>query len=773
MRKIHKQVNELFEPFDWKVEETEFSELTNKNNETIFALGNGYLGVRGTFEEGFYGDAANTNPGTFINGIYEYHDYHYIWCRPGFPSRYHSIVNQVDAFEAIVSVGGERIYLDKDRVTNYKRMLDMKNGILTRCFDTVTAAGIKVHLNYERFVSMDEIHTTAMKITVTPSENCEVGVISVLDGEIKCIDICDGEKGIFMDNSFDLVELTMDNELQSVTNCTKISKFTIVAAKKDKMLGAMVTNAKEGKKLYSQYIEQAKADIPVVFERVTCYGTNRDDDNTKQFVRKLTDTQFTEGYEALKNKHIVKWNVFWQQAGVDIKGDTVILQGMRFALYHLNQSTGRDGITNISANGLTGVGYQGHTFWDTEIFMMPLFLYTQPETVRKLLIYRYNILDKARERARQMDDQGALFSWNSINGEECGHVFEAVTAQYHINTDIYYAIHRYVEATGDKDFLVQYGAEILFEISKCMAHRGSFIELKNNQFCINVVCGPDEYTPIVDNNCYTNWLCRKQFYYTLETAEMLKKDCPEKYRQLLNKCGVDDDELALWKRAADNMYIPYHKELDIYMQDDQLLYRDPIDIEAIPPERLPLLHHLHPLNLWRYRVIKQADLVLLTYLCSNEFTDKMKKKIFDFYEPLCIHDSSLSAGIHSIVACDVGYGEEAYGYFRQAARMDLDNVNRNTFLGVHSACMGNTWMILVNGYAGMRLFDGMLHFKPFCPEQWDEYSFNLAFYDARLKVTVYKERVVYNLIEGNCMTFCHKDEKITLSVQDPTYSIAI
>ena len=257
-------------------------------------------------------------------------------------------------------------------------------------------------------------------------------------------------------------------------------------------------------------------------------------------------------------------------------------------------------------------------------------------------------------------------------------------------------------------------------------------------------------------------LCRKQFYFALETMQLLKEKYPEKYNELCEKCDVDEQEFALWKKAADNMYIPYHKELELYMQDDQFLYRDPIDIEAIPVSKLSLLANLHPLNLWRYQVAKQADTVLLTFLCSEEFSKEMRKKIFDFYEPKTIHDSSLSPGVHSIAACDIEYIDEAYGYFKQTARMDLDNVNRNTSIGIHAACMGSAWMNIVNGFAGMRVIKGVIHFNPIIPEGWDEYSFKIRYQDRIIKITVTKQFTEYKLIKGESISLKHKEKVIIL-----------
>lgn len=768
MRKIHQNIPMRFAPHDWTVEETTFSEITNKFQETIFCLGNGYLGVRGVFEEGYYGFVGNTIPGTVINGIYEYHDLNHIWARPGFPTRQHSIINQPEAFQALLSVDSEPILLKEDRVSGYRRVLDMRHGLLSRQYTYTAGNGVKVRLDFERFVSLAQRNTAVMKVSLTPDRDCRLTVDSRLDGQVKATGYRNETFGYYIMDEFNVGAPRLDGGVVSVTNRIKRSGFTVSTAQADRMEGLEPAQTLDGPFCGCHvYAFDGKAGHTYTLYKTVCYSTDRDEKDPEAFVRTLAAEQLNRGYEALRQEQCQAWEAFWEETGVELSGDTAILQGIRFALFHLNQGVGRDGITNISANCLTGCSYSGWTFWDTEIFMSPMFLYTQPEIARNLLIYRYNTLDKSRERARQMDDEGALFAWSTINGEECAWIFEAATAQYHINMDVYYAIHQYMQVTHDEAFMVDYGAEILFEISKCLAHRGSFIRHKQGKFCINGVCGPDEYSPIVNNNCYTNWLCRKMFYYALENARMLRDKHPEKYAELLKKCGVDDAELSLWKRAADNMYIPYDEELQLYLQDDSILDRDPIDIENIPVEKLPLLNHLHPLNLWRYRVIKQADIVLLTYLCSEDFSLETKRKIFDFYEPLTIHDSSLSAGIHSILATEIGYTGEAYGYFRQAARMDLDNVNRNTDIGVHSACMGSVWLILTGGFAGMRLCGGVHHFSPFLPAQWDSFGFKLRFDGGQLRVRVEPGQAVYSLEDGDRLRFFHREQEVVLTREAP------
>lgn len=763
MREIHKNIKTLFEPHKWCVTETDYNEENNKNNETIFTIGNGYLGARGFFEEGFYGKEENSDPTTLINGIYEYFPYHHIWQRPGFPGKYHSIVNQANPFQVFIYIDDEKFILDKS-VIDYQRTLYFKSGVLERKVVYKTKQNKTVTLKFERFAHQDDKHLLSLKLAIEVDKKAKIKIVSKLNmpttsGSIK------EEIGTLQDNVFDYLDTKRKDNLVSINYKTKISDFYITCAFKEKLNKKLDFSTKDEQNCLSN-IYNGIIEDKIILERVIGYATNRDFINHEEVIINKVVENNKKSFEELLSPSLKIWEKFWQEADVIIEDDDLIQQGLRFSMMQIYQSMGKDGITNISANGLSGTGYSGHTFWDTELFIMPMYIYSFPEIAKQLIMYRYNILDNARKRAKEMDDQGALFSWNSINGEECGHVFEAVTAQYHINNDVWYAIYRYYEATKDDDFMINYGMEILFEISKCMAHRGSFIPTKNNQFCINVICGPDEYNPIVDNNMYTNVLTQKQLYFTLEYSKKLQKDNPKKFQELTSKCKIDDDEFKLWQKAADNMYIPYSKELNMYMQDDNFIYKDPIDIDKIPLEKLPLLTNLHPLNLWRYQVCKQADIVLLTFIFSDYFTLEERKQIFDYYEPKTIHDSSLSASIHSIVACDVGYREEAYHYLRQSSRMDLDNVNRNTFFGLHAACMGASWMMMINGYGGLRIIDGNLYFRPFIDKKWNQYSFNFRFNESKINIVVSNGYTKYRLIEGNDIEIFHYGEKVKVTKEE-------
>lgn len=753
MRNIHKNIKELFRPEEWTVTEFSYDKETNKNNETIFCIGNGYLGMRGFFEEGFYDDPSYTDPTVMINGVYEYFDYHYIWCRPGFPKRFHAVTKQINPAEFVIFADGERVDLTK-KITEYRRVLHMDHAFVTRefCFETTT--GKKLKLCFSRFASKYNKHLIGIRVEIQALDDVNLELVSSIQGQISEGNNTKEEIGSYQGIVYNSEYVKEEDGLLLSCIKTKRSDWAILCAVKDNLadFGA-ISVKKEGLSVSRQISLEMKAGNKICYERLACYYTDRDCDCFEEECKKavLSDKA---SYSKQFEEHCRLWRQIWENSDVTIENKT-IQQGVRFAILMLNSSAGDDGKTNISANGLTGVGYSGHTFWDTEIFMLPLFLYTNPELAKQLLMYRYHILPNARIRAKEMEDQGALFAWNSINGEECGHVFEAATGQYHINNDIFFAIYNYMNVTDDQDFLRNYGAEILFEISKCMAHRGAFVEGKG--FCINVICGPDEYNPNVDNNMYTNLLTQMQLNYTYDLAMRLKKEDNALFVKLCKICEVDEEEINLWRKAACEMYIPYNKERELYMQDDQILYRDPIDIEKIPVSRLPLLNYLHPLNLWRFRVIKQADIVLLTVLCKDYFTPEMRKKIFDFYEPLTIHDSSLSAGVHAIAAVDIGYMDEAIGYYRQSSRMDLDNVNRNTYFGVHAACMGAAWLTISIGYGGMSVKQGKLHFSPKYDQKLGEFSFRIVWRSSRIEIAVKKTKVVYKLLSGNPVELYHQN----------------
>ena len=470
---------------------------------------------------------------------------------------------------------------------------------------------------------------------------------------------------------------TCTNEDGTVISQTKNSKFTIgcgVTHSTNPAVPIMGSVSTASLDFIARF--QGEPNQTYCFEKYVAMSTSRETDphELKSFVLNLATQSAMGGWEKAKQDHIKVLAKYWEDTDIQIDGDPALQQGFRFNALQLLQSTGRDGKTNIAAKGLTGEYYEGHYFWDTETYIIPFFLYSQPQLVKRLLDYRYSILDPARQNARRMRNKGALYAWRTINGHEGSGNFLGSTVQYHINAAVAYAIHKYIEATDDFDFLAEKGAEILFETARCWADRGAFLESRGGRYCINEVCGPDEYKPGVNNNCYTNYMAQFNLNLALKAVAILKERFPEEYTLLADKLGLKEEEYELWKRCADLMYLPFDPELGIHPQDDSFLDKDPIDIDSILHQDIPLVANWHLCN-WRYQVIKQADVVLLLFLLGDQFTLEEKKANFDYYEPRTTRLVPITS--HLQYYCfEIGYYDYAYNYFMQTARLDLDDYNK-------------------------------------------------------------------------------------------------
>ena len=421
----------------------------------------------------------------------------------------------------------------------------------------------------------------------------------------------------------------------------------------------------------------------------------------------------------------------------------------------------------MPAKGLTAA-YDGHYFWDTEIYLLPFLTYTSPKIARNLLTFRYKMLPHARARAKQLGHRGAMFPWRTISGEEASAYYAAGTAQYHINADIMYALRKYVQATGDEQFLERCGAEMLVETARLWLDLGFYSDTKGGKFCINAVTGPDEYNTVVNNNAYTNLMARENLRYAAQTVETLQAARPDAYDALVHKTALEEPEVEAWKRAADSMYVPYDEKLKIIPQDDDFLDREPWDFQNTPPDRYPLLLFHHPLNIYRKRVIKQADVVLAMFLLGGAFSLEAKKRNFEFYDPLTTGDSSLSSCVEAIIAAQIGDTERAIRYGMAALLMDLADVGGNVKDGCHIASMGGTWMMLTYGLGGMRDDDGMLSFWPSrAPEDNATLRFPLTYRGRLLQVDIGLESAEYTLREGDYLVIRHETEELQLTREMP------
>jgi alpha,alpha-trehalose phosphorylase len=456
-------------------------------------------------------------------------------------------------------------------------------------------------------------------------------------------------------------------------------------------------------------------------------------------------------------------NDFWEQSDIEVEGDLKIQQALRFNLFHILQATARAEGAGIPAKGLTGHGYEGHYFWDTEIYVLPFLVYTAPRNAKNLLKFRYSVLDKARQRAREVNQRGALFPWRTINGEEASAYYAAGTAQYHINADIMYALKKYVEITGDEAFLHSEGAEMLVETARLWRDLGFFSESRNGRFCIVGVTGPDEYNTVVNNNTFTNLMARENLWFAAATVRKLHDQYRDLFEALVHKTGVGLHEVDEWERAAEMMYLPIDEKLGIHLQDEGFLERRPWDFTNTPAENYPLLLHYHPLVIYRHQVIKQADVLLAMLLLGDQFTTEEKRRNFDFYDPLTTGDSSLSVSIQAIMAFEMGCRDKATEYGRNAFLMDLADVAGNAADGCHIASMGGTWMTAIYGFAGMRDYKGQISFRPLQPlPPIMRIRFRLAVRDQQIEVEITGKAVTYSLRRGKGLTVRHHGEEIDL-----------
>ena len=455
---------------------------------------------------------------------------------------------------------------------------------------------------------------------------------------------------------------------------------------------------------------------------------------------------------------------FWDRADVQVQtrlNPVRQQQAVRWNLYQVAQGTWRAEGAGVPAKGLTGQAYEGHYFWDTEVYVLPFLSYTQPRIARNLLRFRHSMLRRARERAAEMSQRGALFPWRTINGEEASSNFQQGTAQYHINADIAYAIRRHANVQGNLHLLCEIGAEILVETARLWQDLGFYGADK--RFHIHGVTGPDEYTTVVNDNTYTNLMARLNLNFAAATVRRLREERPGDYTALVHAVRLQFKEVESWERAAAAMHIPFDEKRGIHPQDETFLDREAWDLDATPREKFPLLLHYHPLVIYRHQVLKQADIVLAMFLLGNEFSEEQKRRNFDYYDPLTTGDSSLSACVQSIIAAEIGRERQALEYFQYALLMDLGNVAGNASDGVHIASAAGVWSSLVFGFGGVRDYDGQLSFTPRLPHAWHQLAFSLRFCGRQLRVTLTHDEERYLIEEGEPLNVVIRGEPHLLS----------
>jgi alpha,alpha-trehalose phosphorylase len=507
-----------------------------------------------------------------------------------------------------------------------------------------------------------------------------------------------------------------------------------------------------------------RAGTPIRLTKFLAYHYGTEDSGKSNAVGTSLDQAVARGFTALLAEQEENVAQFWASADVELEGDPATQQVIRWNNFQLMQASARVHGHGIGARGLTGRSYEGHYFWDTEIYVLPFLTYTAPDAARAVLKFRYDMLPQARARAVELGHRGATFPWRTINGNEASAYYAAGTAQYHINADIAYALNKYVEISGDNEFLSRYGAEILVETARFWLDLGFFSNRRKGKFCINGVTGPDEYNAVVDNNYFTNLMAQENLRLAAKVVGALD---PDARARLVSRTGLEPDEVVAWTEAADRMYLPYDARLDVHPQDDSFLDKELWDFESTPEENYPLLLHYHPLNLYRAQIIKQADTLLAMFLMNGHFSADEKKRNFDYYDPITTHDSSLSVCIQSIIASEIGYSAKAIDYFNFAAAMDLSDIGGNVKHGAHVASIGGTWMALIYGFAGLRDGGGKISFRPRLPRDWDRLRFPLMIRGRRIRVSIDHEETVYRLEVGDAIEIMHEGERLRLRPHAP------
>ena len=643
---------------------------------------------------------------------------------------------------AFFELDGEKLDLAHSKISNFKRVLDFKTGILTRSFVWELENGKKTEVVFERLLSMTDVKSAVQRILITTlNYSGKIKVTSGLDFSVvhymqkKNMWNCSGND--FSQDKY--IQLS----IEGTTVNTKKKVFSLARIDAD---FDSVKDICEDKFIAAQMeinLESGKQSV------ITKYVTNvtlRDCDTKEEYnsaVRTALNTEYS--YEEIKSEQEKWWNTVWEKSDIEINGDVENQQGIRFCIFQLFQTYhGAVYGANIGAKGLTGEAYNGNAFWDTETYCLPFFAFNNREAAKNLLLFRYATLDEAKKRAAALDCDGAFYPIATISGKECCDLWQHASLQLQASTGVAYGIWFYEKLYNDKEFVNEYGLEMLIEISRMLATRGDYNADKSayGYYC---VMGPDEFQMMVHNNCYTNYMGKFTLEYTLAKIDEIKAENASAFEKIQSKLAVKDSEIEAWKDIADKMYIPYHPDTKLYEQHEGFFTLPHVDVDAIPVEDFPLYSHWSYDRIYRNDMIKQPDVLMFMLLFNSRFSMDELKANYEFYEPKCIHESSLSPSVHSILAAQLGKHSEAYDFFGFATRMDLDNYNRNTSEGIHTTSIAAAWMNIVYGFGGLRTDGDMLEFSPSIPKDWDDYSFKLSIDNKVLTVRITKSDAEFKL----------------------------
>jgi maltose phosphorylase len=740
---------DYIQPDNWSIIEEGFDAEMVKSSESLFSIGNGAMGQRANFEENYSGE---TFQGSYIAGIYYPDKTKVGWWKNGYPEYFAKVLNAPNWIGIDIEINGEVLDLAKCKtIANYKRELNMKEGVYYRSFDAVLQNGTEISVAVCRFLSLDLDELGVIDYKIIPlNKDANIIYRPYLDAGVH------NEDANWEEKFWEPMAVSNHENAAFVTARTFKTHFTATTFMQNTIL-------LEGNslKISPSNIEKTSDKIQFTYEVAVAkgqttsiqkfggYTVSLNHENTQNAAENVIEKATSIGFNQLKENQILAWSKIWEMSDITIDGDVKAQQGIRFNIFQLNQTyLGKDSRLNIGPKGFTGEKYGGSTYWDTEAYCIPFYMATKDQQVaRNLLTYRYNQLDKAIENAGKLgfENGAALYPMVTMNGEECHNEWEITFEEIHRNGAIAFAIFNYFRFTGDYSYIPEKGLEVLIGIARFWHQRATYSTYRN-QYVILGVTGPNEYENNVNNNFYTNYLAKWCIDYTIEQINKVEKEYASDYARIMSKVNLDNAEIAHWKAVADNMYFPFSKEHDVYLQQDGFLDKELIKVHDLDKSQRPINQKWSWDRILRSPYIKQADTLQGFYFFEDHFTKEQLEKHFDFYEPFTVHESSLSPCVHSIQAATLGRMEQAYTFYLRTSRLDLDDYNKEVEEGCHITSMAGTWMSIVEGFGGMRVKNDALHFEPKIPSQG--YSFKINFRNQILKVEVLQNETKFSL-EGS------------------------
>ncbi|MBA80502.1 MULTISPECIES: glycoside hydrolase family 65 protein [unclassified Leeuwenhoekiella] len=753
-------------PAPWAIIEEGFEKDRVKSSESLFSIGNGAMGQRANFEEEYSG---KTFQGSYIGGVYYPDKTRVGWWKNGYPEYFAKVLNAPSWIGIKVTIDGESLDLNTAKsVSNFRRELNMKEGWLGRSFEAELQNGVKVKVQSKRFLSLEHDEIGAINYEVTPlNKDVSISYEPYLDSGITNEDTNWDDKfwnTLSVEEEGNKAYITAHTMKTFFYVCTAMTNtFTVDGKEISLTLSTNMTDTYIGH-VYETDIREGET---FAIQKYAGYTTsfNHDQNELKQAAEKVLNTALETGFDKLLARQKEDWAEIWSMADIVIDGDVRAQQGIRFNIFHLNQTyLGKDSRLNIGPKGFTGEKYGGSTYWDTEAYCLHFYMATKNQDVaRSLLTYRYNHLPKAIENAGKLGfkDGAALYPMVTMNGEECHNEWEITFEEIHRNGAMIFAIRDYVKYTGDYSYIPEKGLEVIIGVARFWKQRATW-SAKKEQYVILGVTGPNEYENNVNNNFYTNYLAKWCLEYAVEHCKNVAQEFGSDYKRISGQTELKEEELKSWAEVAEKMYLPYSEEQGVYLQQDSFLDKELVTVADLSKSERPINQKWSWDRILRSPYIKQADTLQAFYVFEEDFSDDQLKKHFDFYEPFTVHESSLSPCVHAIQAAKLGQMDQAYEFYLRTSRLDLDDYNKEVHEGLHITSMAGTWMSVVEGFGGMRIKDNTLSFDPKMPEAWDGFSFKLNYRNQILKVAVGKNKTVFTLNDGEDLTLLINGKKVTV-----------